>query len=677
MPVTLSTTGNLKRLTGKRVMGAVRRIAWLALFATIVFFAGGESALFAQDEIFSVRITSPLGRTGLPGTIRIVAQVYHRADVPPGEVRFYVDNHLVRAVDGEPPYAVEWADENPFERREIAVEAVDILGNAVTDKIVLEPLEIVDAADISSVLLETSVQDQNGRFIQQIDVSAFTVEEDGQPQTIDFVRQEAIGATYAVLVDSSASMSRRLDFVQRTVATLSRYLGARDRMIVAPFSRDIGAMTGPTNDLATIADSIRAIQPSGGTAILDVLSKATHILDGAEGRRAILLITDGYDEDSSASFDDALAAVRSAGATLYVVGVGGVAGISIKGERLLRRLAVETGGRFFFPAREEQLIEVDNVLTEDVQNRYLIAYTPQNQKLDGTWRSITVSTKDPGHKIRTRAGYFAPKPPPIRPALEFTATDPSGRYLDVTFSDLNVLENGVVQAVEAFEESVEPVSIVLALDASGSMVKKEAEVVASAREFISKLRPDDQLALMLFADRPMFAQDFSKNHQYFIKALDDYRAKGGTALYDGLAESLMRLKRVEARRRVVVVMTDGRDEDNPGTGPGSVNRLEDVEKLVVETGALVFGIGLGTKVDQRPLLRLAELSGGQAFFPADVTELPGEYRRVIDDLRRRYVVSYTSTHIQRDGSWRDVTIEMKSRPDAIIKSTRGYFAPPR
>jgi Ca-activated chloride channel homolog len=658
-------------------MSAFRRIAWVALFAAIVCSAGSPLRVLAQDEIFSVRITSPLGRTGLPGTIRIVAQVYHRADAPPGEVRFYVDDQLVRAIDGRPPYAVEWTDDNPFERREIAVEAVDLLGNAVRDKIVLEPLEVSDAADISSVLLETSVQDQNGRFIKQMDLSTFTVEEDGQPQTIDFVRQEAVGATYAVLVDSSKSMSRRLDFVQRTAATLSRFLGPRDRMILAPFSREIGAITGPTNDPATIADGIRAIQPDGGTAILDVLSKATHILDGAEGRRAIILITDGYDEDSSASFDDALAAVRTAGATLYVVGVGGVAGISIKGERLLRKLAVETGGRFFFPAREEQLSEVDTVLTEDVQNRYLIAYTPLNQKLDGTWRSIAVTTDNPAHKVRTRAGYFAPKPPPIRPALEFTATEPSGRYLDVTSSDLNVLENGEMQEVEAFEESVEPVSIVLALDASGSMMKKEADVVASAREFISQLRPDDQLALMLFADRPMFAQDFSKNHQYFIKALDDYRAKGGTALYDGLAESLMRLKRVEGRRRVVVVMTDGRDEDNPGTGPGSVNRLPDVEKLVTETGALVFGIGLGTKVDQAPLQRLADLSGGRAFFPADVTELATEYRRVIDDLRRRYVVSYTSTHIQRDGSWRDVTIEMKSRPDAVIKSPGGYFAPPR
>ena len=68
--------------------------------------------------------------------------------------------------------------------------------------------------------------------------------------------------------------------------------------------------------------------------------------------------------------------MKKAGVTVYVVGIGGVAGISIKGERLLRRLAVESGGRFFFPSRDEQLPEVHDVLTGDVQNRYLITYTP-------------------------------------------------------------------------------------------------------------------------------------------------------------------------------------------------------------------------------------------------------------------------------------------------------------
>ena len=465
-----------------------------------------------------------------------------------------------------------------------------------------------------------------------------------------------------------------MDFVQRTAGTLTGYMSSLDRMLIAPFSKDLGAITGPTNDRATILEAVRAINSKGGTAILDSLAKLPQILRSAEGRRAIVLITDGYDEHSSTSFTDALAAVKSSGATLYVVGIGGVAGISIKGERLLRQLAVETGGRFFFPSRDQELAEVHDVLTQDVQNRYLLTYTPENQKPDGTWRTLTVRTDNAEHVVRARPGYFARKPPPIRPVIEFTAADEAGQYLDLTAADLEVVENGVVQKLELFQEAVEPVSIVLALDASGSMKKKEADVVSSAREFITALQPQDKLAVVLFADHPLFAHDLTANRPTALAALDLYRANGGTALYDTMSEALLHLKRAQGRR-VVVVMTDGRDENNPGTGPGSVRKLDDVAALIQQTGAAMFSIGLGVNVDQEPLKKIAEWSGGRAFFPADVSELPAQYRRIVDDLRRRYVVGYTSSHIQHDGAWREVEIRIKRLPNATVRSIGGYTAP--
>jgi Ca-activated chloride channel homolog len=216
---------------------------------------------------------------------------------------------------------------------------------------------------------------------------------------------------------------------------------------------------------------------------------------------------------------------------------------------------------------------------------------------------------------------------------------------------------------------------VLALDASGSMRRKEAEVMGSAQRFVSSLRADDSLALVMFSDKSVFAHDLSTNRQFSEDAIREYRALGGTALYDALSDALIRLKRANGRR-VVVVMTDGRDENNPGTGPGSVRTFQDVLKHLRESGgAAIFGIGLGTKVDQGPLEQLAALSGGRALFPADIAELETEFRRVSEDLRRRYVVGYTSSHIQRDGSWRDVVVRVKNVPGATIRTTGGYFAP--
>jgi Ca-activated chloride channel family protein len=650
---------------------ALRQSLVAALVAAAAYTAVAAQSPAPPTPI--VRITSPMGRTGTTAPVRIVAQVQYADAAPPGQVRFFVDKQLLGSVQ-RPPYALEWVDENPFERREIAVEAVDSLGHAVMDRIVLEPFEVTEVADVASVLLEASVQDKRGRFVRNIDGSAFSVFENGVKQSLDLVSQEVVGATFALLVDSSASMARRMDFVQRTAATLAGYMTARDRMLIAPFAKEIRAVTGPTSDRATIVEAVRAIQPAGGTAILDSLSKLPGILASSEGRRAVILITDGYDEHSSTSFAEALTAVKSSGATVYVVGIGGVAGISIKGERLLRQLAVETGGRFFFPSRDSELAEVHDVLTQDVQNRYLISFTPQDQKADGTWRALTVATTDPEHVVRTRPGYFARKPPPIRPVIEFTAADEAGQYLDLTAGDIEIIENGDVQKLELFQEAVEPVSIVLALDASGSMKKKEADVIASAREFVSALRPQDKLAVVLFADHPVFTHDLTEKREAAIAALDLYRASGGTALYDTLAEALLYLKRAQGRR-VVVVMTDGRDENNPGTGPGSVRQFRDVAELIEDTGTLMFGIGLGVNVDRETLEQIAELSGGRALFPADVTKLAAQYQRVVDDLRRRYVVGYTSSHIQHDGSWRSVQIRVKELPTAMIRSAGGYMAP--
>jgi VWFA-related protein len=366
--------------------------------------------------------------------------------------------------------------------------------------------------------------------------------------------------------------------------------------------------------------------------------------------------------------------VKAAQVTVYVVAIGGVAGISIKGERLLKRLASETGGRCFLPEREEQLLSVHDTLTGDVQNRYLLSYTPANQLADGKWRRITVSTVDPDLLVRARAGYFAPKPAPIRGSLEFTAVDASGHYLDLAAEDLEVLEDGEPQKIDTFQEALQPVSIVLALDASGSMRKSEAEVAESAREFVSALRPEDALALVMFSDRSVFVHDLSTKREDTIKGIDSYKSSGGTALYDALSDAFTRLTQVDTRR-AIVAMTDGRDENNPGNGPGSVSRYEDVVELLKQRTATVFAIGLGAKVDQPLLREMAELSGGLALFPRDVKELAGEYRRIVEDLRRRYIVAFTSSHPQHDGRWRTVTVRVKNLPEATVRSVGGYFAP--
>jgi VWFA-related protein len=399
----------------------------------------------------------------------------------------------------------------------------------------------------------------------------------------------------------------------------------------------------------------------------------TDHLEGIPGRHTIVLITDGYDENSVSSIESATDLLRKRHVTAYVVAIGGIAGISLKGERLLRQLADATGGKAFFPPREQDLVQVYDALAADAQHRYLVTYTPSDQTADGTWREIVLTTRTPKLTVRTRPGYFAPKPPPIRPSLEFTVTDAASQYVDVTADDLEILEDGVPQKIDTFEEAVTPVSLVLAMDASGSMRRVVPDAIRAAVSFVESLRKEDSLGIVTFADTVALAQDLSLDRQASLDTIADYKASGGTALYDALDESLVRLGRVQGRR-VVVVFTDGRDEDNPGTGPGSVRHFDDVVARLRATGATVFAIGLGTKVDRKPLEEIAALSGGEAYFPTDVSALAGQYRRIVENLRRRWVVSYTSTNAKRDGAWRTVKIRARS-PSQRVASGGGYYAP--
>jgi VWFA-related protein len=644
------------------------------LIACLLLALPAQALAQDEDEALSIRITSPLGRTGVAGTIRIVAQVAGPVGTAPIHVRFFIDGTLLAEDTDGPPYATEWIDENPFERREIAAEAV-CLSTAVRSAIVLEPYEIVDEAQVISVLLEVAVLTEKGRFVTGLGLDDFTVEENGAAQALQLVRQEDIAATFALLVDSSQSMGHRIDFVRRSAERLLRFVRPADRMIVAPFSYGLRALTGPTDDRVTVSEAIGAIRPGGGTAILDALAEVATHLDSAEGRRAVILITDGYDENSRISMNETMQALLSRQITVYVVAIGGVAGISLQGERLLRQIAEQTGGRAFFPSRETELGAVYDVLATDAQNRYLISYTPENQLLDGSWREVSLRAASDEYVVRTRKGYFAPAPPPIRPAIEFTVTDTEQRYVDVTADDLILVEDEVEQQIDSFQEAVTPVSVVLALDASGSMRRSAEDVKEAAREFVGALRPQDSLAVVMFADTSVFAHDLSTNRKSSLDAIDQYVASGGTALYDGVSDSVLRLAKVEGRR-VVVVLSDGRDEDNPGTGPGSVRSFETIVAQARESGATIFPIGFGPNVDRPRLDHLAEITGGHAYYPSDVASLRADYARIVENLRRRFVLRYNSTNPARNGAWRSVEIRLRSS-NLVAASAGGYFAPER
>lgn len=636
--------------------------------------APAQPAAPSPPPPLAVRITSPLGRTGVAGTVRIVAQVQALNTKIVPAARFLVDGKLLQTLTG-PPYAVEWADVDPLMPIEIVVEVLDGLGNSAKDTINLKPFMIFDESEVSSVVVEASVFDKKGRFVTGLSAESFSLRENGELQTLGFASQQAVPVTFALLIDNSQSMQHNMGFVRSAAARLNTYLRPKDLVIVAPFTTGLLPLTGPTDDRATMLDAIGSFKNEGGTAILDSLAMMAERMANVDGRRSIVLVTDGYDENSKWSVDDTLRALHKVQATVHVVGIGGIAGISLKGQEALKHLATETGGRAFFPWRVEDMTAVYDSLAVDVQTRYLLAYTPSNTAPDGQWREIEITTTNGDSVAQTRKGYFARLPPPVRPTIEFSLTDAEQRYFDVSVDDLVVFEDGVEQKIESFHEAVAPVSVLLALDSSGSVRSAAPVVMEAARSFVTALRPKDALGVLMFSDRATLMQDLSTIRQPSLDAIDQYKSAGGTALYDALADSFTRLKTVEGRRAVVVV-TDGRDENNPGTGPGSVRTFDDVMKLQRESGALVYSVGVGKNVDRAQLETLAKVSGGQAYFPLEAEALTEQYQRILENLRRRFAVSYASSNASRDGAWRTVEIRVRSS-NLVVSSSGGYFAPSR
>lgn len=641
----------------------------LALLVLTLGVPGGHDG--QERVVASIHITSPTGRSGLPGRVRIVARVTTPSLVVP-VVRFYVNDELLATDSDGPPYAAEWTDENPFAATRIRVEMTE--GEAVIeDHVDLKPFEVVEAAEVLSINVDASVRDAKGRYPSNLTAADFQLYENDVAQRVDAVRSESLPTTFALLIDSSQSMARNMDFVRHSVLKLPGLLRDEDMAIVAPFSNTITTITGPTRDGATLAEAVTAIKPGGGTAILESLAAVAKRFGDAPNRRAVVLVTDAYDENSTMTIDEVVAALKSAKVIVYTVAVGGVSGVSVKGEQMLRFIAEQTGGRAFFPWNAKEMAAASATIAEDAQHRYVVTYTPSNQRHDGAWRAIRLETNDSEYHVVARDGYLSPEPAPVKASFEFTVTNKSRQYVEIDRDNLLVTEDGVPQKVESFHESVAPVSVMLALDASGSMKKSTELVKSTASDFVRAVRPEDNLALITFADEPKFEHVLSGNREWSLDAIKRYTANGGTALYDALWNSLLTLKGVKGRR-AIVLLSDGRDENNPGTAPGSKHTFSEVMTLQRQVGATVYVVGLGSNVDREVIDTLITQSGGQAYYADDATGLGAQFHRIVEDLRRRYVLSYASTNSIADGNWRKVEIR-PHEPGRIVTTAGGYFAP--
>ena len=217
-------------------MHVARRPARLLTLGTLLGVLWSALAFAAGEPVpRSVRITSPLGRTGSFESVRIVAQVRGPEDAfaTPPTVKFFIDGAEVGQDSDGAPYAIEWIDENPFERREIAVEVTDAKGRHARDQLVLDPFEVTEVSEVSSVVLEAAVEDKDGKPVRP-------------PPT-------RVGATLAVvLLLAGALASSAVPLLPRLGGLLALAVGAA----AAPGARPAGSSAAPAADTTVVRISL-------------------------------------------------------------------------------------------------------------------------------------------------------------------------------------------------------------------------------------------------------------------------------------------------------------------------------------------------------------------------------------------------------------------------------------
>lgn len=276
---------------------------------------------------------------------------------------------------------------------------------------------------VEAVNLNVVVTDKNGRFIPGLEAADFEVLEDGVSQELTYFSPEVTPVTVLLMLDASTSMRPSVEGVKEAAANFVRKLWEGDRAIIGDFNERIRFSTYFTDDIHRLVASIQSLYPSGWTALYDAILISIDKLYDVEGRKALLVFTDGDDSRSSgygseASADDAVEGAKLSEVTIYSVGFEGRRSLGSSGvnKGFLKRLAEETGGASFFPKNIGELHHDFSQIQDELHSQYRLAYVPKDGERDGRWRSIRVRIK---HRddlvVRTRQGYYAlPKDPSAR-----------------------------------------------------------------------------------------------------------------------------------------------------------------------------------------------------------------------------------------------------------------------
>jgi Ca-activated chloride channel homolog len=356
---------------------------------------------------FSVRLTNPQTNDFRYGKSEIDAEVKATDPGMVEKVEFYVDDKLI-FIDTETPYRCVFDFGTEPRSWVIRVVAYHREGVTVSDTVILRKVVLNYAVQVNRIIMyATATSDEGARhFVLDLNKDDVVLEEDGVRQPIlDFYREER-PATLAVLSDSSGSMQAAMNTVHTASSRFIDSLGPDDRALVIDFDDKVYLLQDVTGDKEALRTAVTSTNAFGGTALYDALYASYRKLKGIEGRKAIVILSDGDDTASKFSFKHVLDEAKINDMIIYSIGLG-TSFLDLDLRHVLRTLAEETGGRPFFPGKVDELEAVYKEISAELKSQYYVSYEPQNTVWDGRWRKIKLTSTRKSVDLRTRSGYYA------------------------------------------------------------------------------------------------------------------------------------------------------------------------------------------------------------------------------------------------------------------------------
>jgi len=278
-----------------------------------------------------------------------------------------------------------------------------------------EPTRI--QVDVTRVNLLFTVTDKKGRFITDLNKDDFEVVDGKRRQTIaDFAAESDLPLRLGILIDTSNSIRERFKFEQEAASQFidSVMRTNLDKALVVSFDTSAELVADLVSDTDKLTAAIRDLHPGGGTSLYDAIyfacrDKLSQDQPRHKFRRAIVIVSDGDDNQSRYTRDQALEMAQKADVVMYAISTN-ITRVESDGDKVLKYLAQETGGRAFFPFKVEDLDQSFENIANELRHQYNISYRPEPLKTDGLFHVIDVRVKERKNiLVNVRRGYYAPK----------------------------------------------------------------------------------------------------------------------------------------------------------------------------------------------------------------------------------------------------------------------------